>query len=89
MAALVPRRLFAPWLSARASRSLAASAALCAKTQSKATSLDPVQQLFLEKLKEYETKSSGRECDREEGEKEQERESENEGRGLWGEVYVE
>ena len=61
MAALLSRRLFAPWLSVSASRSLATYAALCAKTQSKAVSLDPVQQLFLEKLKEYKTKSSGRE----------------------------
>ena len=59
MAALLSRRLLSPWWALNGCRPLSVSAALGAKAQTKASSLDPVQQLFLEKLKEYKTKSEG------------------------------
>ena len=40
-------------------RPLSVRPALGAKVQVKTSTLDPVQQLFLDKLKEYKTKSSG------------------------------
>ena len=53
--------MFAPskWTK-QALRPLSVGVALSAKVSTKsASSLDPVQQLFLDKLKEYKTKSSG------------------------------
>ena len=61
MAAVWTRAVFAPskWTK-QALRPLSVGAALSAKTSSKSGStLDPVQQLFVDKLKEYKTKSSG------------------------------
>lgn len=60
MAALWTRRaLSSSWWTVHACRPLSVGAALGAKSQTKASSLDPVQQLFLDKLKEYRTKSAG------------------------------
>ena len=61
MAAQLTRRVLAsPLWASHALRPLSVGAALGAKTQAKASSsLDPVQQLFLDKLKEYKTKSTG------------------------------
>jgi hypothetical protein len=61
MAAVWTRAVFAPskWTK-QALRPLSVGVALSAKVSTKsASSLDPVQQLFLDKLKEYKTKSSG------------------------------
>ena len=61
MAVVWTRVVFAPskWTKL-ALRPLSVGAGLSAKTSAKsAATLDPVQQLFLDKLKEYKTKSTG------------------------------
>ena len=61
MAAVWTRVVFAPsqWTK-QAIRPLSVGVMLSSKASTKSSSpLDPVQQLFLDKLKEYKTKSSG------------------------------
>ena len=61
MAAVWARVVLAPaqW-SKQAIRPISVGAVLSAKSSAKSSSsLDPVQQLFLDKLKEYKTKSTG------------------------------
>ena len=56
MASLVTRRLLSPYWTLTHSRALFVGVVMRAKTN---TQRDPVQQLFLDKLQEYNTKSKG------------------------------